>query len=143
MEHCTTIETSEATLDIRARGFGYWDSKRFWMEGYLTQTHAYTPIWCCRNVIQLMKKSTRKVRLRAQASSEQADDQRRPRASREMLPIPCHAQTCLSTVTPECTSHAKRFSPKTANEKKFLYTKSLTFILTKNQSGNSTVPEKP
>ena len=42
--------------------------------------------------------------------------------------------TCLSIVTLECTSPAKRFPPKTVNEKKFHPTQSLTFILAKKQS---------
>ena len=69
-----------------------------------------------------------------QASSEQAEAQSRLKKSRQMLPILYHAWTCLSIVTLECTSSAKRFLPKTVNEKKFLSTQSLTFILTKIQS---------
>ena len=49
--------------------------------------------------------------------------------SREMLPVHCHAWTCLSIVTLECTSPAKRFPPKTVNEKKFISNQSLIFIL--------------
>ena len=63
----------------------------------------------------------------------------RPQMSRQMqvghdyslsrldMPIHCHA------------SPAKRFPPKTVNEKKFLSIQSQTFILTKNQSDYSMV----
>ena len=57
----------------------------------------------------------------------------RPQVSREMLPVHCHAWTYLSIVTLECTSPAKRFLPKTVNEKKVLTTQSLAFILIENQ----------
>ena len=40
---------------------------------------------------------------------------------------------CLSNATLECISPTKRFSLKTVNEKKFLATQSLIFILPKNQ----------
>ena len=98
--------------------------------------------WCKKqtNVLKEECKSkdtiinSRKIPVLPQASSKQADDQSRPQVSREMLPIHCHARTCLFNATLECTSPAKRFPPKTVNEKKFLSTKSLTFILTKNQS---------
>ena len=73
--------------------------------------------------------------VRLQASSEQADAQSRPQVSREMLPIHCHVGACLSIVTLECTYPAKRFPPKTINEKKFPSAQSLTLILTENQSG--------
>ena len=82
---------------------------------------------------------SKETRLRDQASSEQADAQSRPQVSREMLPVHCHAWTCLSIITLECTSPAKRFPPKTVNEKGFLSTQSLTFVLTKNQSDYSMV----
>ena len=49
------------------------------------------------------------------------------------MTVHCHAWTCLSIVTYECKSPAKRFPPKTVNEKKFLSTQSLPFVLTKNQ----------
>ena len=62
------------------------------------------------------------MRLLSQASNKQADAQSRPQVSREMLPIHCHAWTCLSIVAFECTSPAKRFPPKTVNENKFLST---------------------
>ena len=84
----------------------------------------------------LLKKrlwSSRKPRILPQASSEQADAQSRPQVSRQMLPIHFHSWTCLSIVMLESTSCAKRFPPKTLNEKKFLSTQSLTFILTENQ----------
>ena len=84
-------------------------------------------------------RSSSKMPVGMQASSEQVDAQSRPEVSREMLYIYCHAWTCLSIVTLECTSPAKRFSPKTANEKKFLSTQSLTFILIQNQSDDSMV----
>ena len=74
-----------------------------------------------------------------QASSEQAEAQSRPQVSRQMPPIHCHDWTCLSIVTLERTSPAKRFPPKTVNENKFLSTQSLTFILTKNQSDYSMI----
>ena len=45
--------------------------------------------------------------------------------------------TCLFIVTLECTTPTKRVPLKTVNEKKFLSTKPLTFILTKNQSDYS------
>ena len=45
------------------------------------------------------------------------------------MPIHCHAWTWRSNATLECTSPAKRFTPKTVNEKKFLSTQSLAFIL--------------
>ena len=77
--------------------------------------------------------SSRKILLPRQASSEQADVQSRPEVSREMLRIHCHAWTCLSIVMLECSSSAKRFLSKTVNEKKFLSSQSLTFILTDNQ----------
>ena len=63
--------------------------------------------------------SSRKTRLQPQVSREQADAQSRPQVNREILPIHCHTWTCLSIFTLECTSPAKRFRPKTANEKKF------------------------
>ena len=75
---------------------------------------------------------SRKMPVRMQALSEQANAQSRPQVCREMLPIHCHAWTCLSIVTLECTSPAKRFPPKTVNEKKFPSTQSLTFILTEH-----------
>ena len=62
--------------------------------------------------------SARKMRVMPQASSEQA--QTRPQVSREMLPILCHAWTCLSIARLECISPAKRFPQKIFNEKKFL-----------------------
>ena len=76
--------------------------------------------------------SSRKTRGQAQASSEQADAQSMPQMSKQILPINCHAWTCLSIVTLECTSPAKRFPPKTVDEEKFLSTQPLNFILTKN-----------
>ena len=76
--------------------------------------------------------SSRKISLPPQASSEQADAQSRPQVSREMLPVHCHAWTCLSTVTLECALPAKRFPPQTVNEKEYP-TQSLSFILTENQ----------
>ena len=74
----------------------------------------------------------------------------RPQVSRQMLrvgfkwcmailPIHCHPWTCLSIVTLACTSPTKWIPWKTANEKKFLSTQSLTFVLTKNQSDYSMV----
>ena len=69
--------------------------------------------------------SSRKVGLRGQASSEQADGPGKPHVNREMLPIHCHAWTCLSSATLECTSPAKRFPLKTVNEKKFLSTQQI------------------
>ena len=39
--------------------------------------------------------SSRKMQLRPQASSVQADAQSKPQMSRQMLPIDCHASTCL------------------------------------------------
>ena len=63
--------------------------------------------------------------LRCQTSSEQADAQSRPQVSSEMLPIHCRAWTCLSNATLDCTSPAKRFSPKTVNEKKLLSTQQI------------------
>ena len=87
----------------------------------------------------LSKVSGRKMPVQPQASSEQADAQSRSQVRREMLPIHCHTWTCLSIVTLECTSPAKRFPPKTVNEKKFLSTQLLTFTLTENQSGYSMV----
>ena len=83
--------------------------------------------------------SSRKMPLLLQVSGEQADTQSRPQVRREMLPIHCHDWTCLLIFTLECTSPAKRLPPKTANEKKFLSNKSLTFVLTKNQSDYSMV----
>ena len=65
---------------------------------------------------------SRKTRVSGQASSEQANGQSKLQVSREMLPIHCHDSTCLSNATLECTSPAKRFFPKTVNEKKFLFT---------------------
>ena len=70
-----------------------------------------------------------------QTSSEQADAGSSPQVGREMLPIHCQALTCLSIVTLECTSPAK----KAVNEKKFLFTQPLTFILTINQLDYSMV----
>ena len=67
------------------------------------------------------------------------DTQSRSQVSRKMLPVHCHAWTCISVVTLECTSPAKRFPPKTVNEKKFLSTQSLIFILSQNQSDFSIV----
>ena len=52
------------------------------------------------------KASSRKVRLLLQVSSEQVDAQGRPQVSWEMLPIHCHAWTCLSIVTLEYKSSA-------------------------------------
>ena len=75
--------------------------------------------------------SSRKTRLRRQASNEQADAQSMSQVSREMLPIHCHGCSCLSNAMVEYTSPVKRFPPKTANEKKLLSTESLTFTLTK------------
>ena len=70
----------------------------------------------------------------AQISNEQVDAQSIPQVSKEMLPVHCQAWTCLSSTTHECTSPAKRFPLKTVNEKNyFLYTQSMTFILTENQ----------
>ena len=40
---------------------------------------------------------------------------------------------CLSNSTLECESPAKSFPPKTVNEKRFLSTQSLTFILSESQ----------
>ena len=40
--------------------------------------------------------------------------------SKEMLRVLCQAWTWLSIVTVKCTSPAKKFPPKTANEKSFL-----------------------
>ena len=57
----------------------------------------------------------------------------RPQLSRQMLPIHCHAWSCLSNAMLECISPTNRFPPKTVNEKKFLSTESLTFILTEKQ----------
>ena len=79
--------------------------------------------------------SSRKMPVLPQDLSEQADSQSRCQVSRETLPTHCHASTCLSIVTLECTSASKRFPPKTVNEKKFRFNQSLTFILTENQSG--------
>ena len=59
--------------------------------------------------------SSRKTGLPPQVSSEQPDAQSRPQVGREMLPIHCHAWTCLSNATPECTSPTKRFPLKTAS----------------------------
>ena len=84
-------------------------------------------------------RSSSKMPVEMQASSEQADTQNRPEVCREMLHIHSHAWTCLSIVTLECTSPTKRFPPKTVNEKTSLSTQSLTFILTKNQSDDSMV----
>ena len=43
----------------------------------------------------------------------------------------------------ECTSPAKRFPPKTVNEKEFLSTQSLTFVLTRtNEHYNKIVKYK-
>ena len=53
-----------------------------------------------------------------QASSEQANAQSRRQVSREMLLVHWQAWACLSIVTLECTSPAKRFPPKSVNEKK-------------------------
>ena len=83
--------------------------------------------------------SNRKVKLSSQASSEQADTQSKPQVSIQMLSINFHAWAYLSIVMLECTLPAKRFPPKTVNEKKFLSTQSLIFILTKNQSDYSMV----
>ena len=69
--------------------------------------------------------SSRKTGLRPHASGEQADAQSRPQVSREMLPVHCHAWTCLSIATLECTSPAKRFPSKTVDEKKFLSTQQI------------------
>ena len=77
------------------------------------------------------------------ASSEQADAQSRPQVKRQMLPIHCHAWTCLSIVKLECISFAKRLPLKTVNENKFFSSESLTFILTKNQSDYSMVCKNP
>ena len=55
---------------------------------------------------------SRKVGLRSQALSKQADAQSRPKVGREMLAIKCLAWECLSIATLECTSPAKRFPPK-------------------------------
>ena len=60
------------------------------------------------------------ARVLLQASSEQPDEQSRPQVGRKMLPIHCHDLTCLSIVTLECRSSAKRFPPKAVNEKEFL-----------------------
>ena len=94
-----------------------------------------------RFISQIWQKfvSSRKLRISLQASSEQADDQSRLQVNRKILPIYFHVWICLSIVTLECTSPAKRFPPKTINEKKFLSTQSLTFILTENQSDYSMV----
>ena len=102
---------------------------------------SHLPFWKHNHRISLplFKVSSRKTRVPPQGSSEQADGQSSPQVSREMLPIHCLAWTCLSIVKLECTSPAKRFPPKTVNEKKFLSTQSLTFILTENQSGYSMV----
>ena len=74
-----------------------------------------------------------------QASNEQADSESRPQVSREVLPIHCQAWTCPSIVMLNYTSPAKRFLPKIVNEKKYLPTQLLTFILTKKQSDYSMV----
>ena len=76
--------------------------------------------------------------LQPQASSEQADAVSRPQVNREVLPIHCQAWACPSIVTLECTSPAKRFPPKIVNEKKFLSTQSLTFVLTKPRTNQIT-----
>ena len=49
--------------------------------------------------------------------------------SRQILPIHYHTSTCLSIVTLECTSPAKRFSMNTVNEKKFFSPQSLSFLI--------------
>ena len=61
--------------------------------------------------------SSRKTRLQPQVLREQADVQSRPQVNREMLPIHFNAWSSLSIFTLEWTSPAKRFPPKTANEK--------------------------
>ena len=70
------------------------------------------------NIIFHIGISSKKRRIRAQASREQADAQSRPQVSREMLPIHCHAWTCLSIIMLECTSPAKWFPPKTEKKRK-------------------------
>ena len=75
--------------------------------------------------LRLINVSNRKTRVRNQASSEQSDAQSRPQVSREMLTIHCHAWTCLTIVTLECMSPAKRFPLKTVNEKKLLSTQQI------------------
>ena len=61
--------------------------------------------------------SSRKTPLSLQDPRKQADAQSRSQVSRQMLPIHCHAWTCLFIVTFECTSPTKRFPPKTAKWK--------------------------
>ena len=91
---------------------------------------------------QTWHRSSRKMPLLPrQASSEQEDGQSRPQVSRQMLPIHCHAY--LLIVTLECTSPAKGFPPKNFNEKKFLPTQSLIFILNENQSDDSMACKNP
>ena len=89
--------------------------------------------------------SNRKVGLRPQVSSEHADAHSRPQVSREMLPVHCHAWTCLSIVALECTSPVKRFPPKTANEKNFFSTqqiqKNWTALLQRRQKQTSTLAD--
>ena len=92
------------------------------------QSHAYLP-----RFVGMYVCSSSKMRVLLQTSSKQADNQSRPQVSREMLLIHCQAWTCPFIVTLECTSPAKRLLSKTANEKKFLSTKSLTFTLPENQ----------
>ena len=92
----------------------------------------------CFNFFQLAHFS-KETRLLLQASSEQADTESRPQLSREILPIHCQAWTCPYIVMLNYTSPAKRFLPKIVNEKKYLPTQLLTFILTKKQSDYSMV----
>ena len=66
--------------------------------------------------------SSRKMPFRSQVSSGEADAQCRPQVSRQMLSIHCHDWTCLFIAILECTWPAKRFPPKTVNEKKFFST---------------------
>ena len=89
--------------------------------------------------------SNRKVGLRPQVSSEHAVAHSRPQVSREMLPVHCHAWTCLSIIALECTSPVRRFPPKTANEKNFFSTqqiqKNWTALLQRRQKQTSTLAD--
>ena len=64
---------------------------------------------------------------------------RRKLRTRKYVAYPLSRWTCPSVTTFECTSPAEIFATKTVNEKKFLSTQSLTFILTENQSNYNMV----